>query len=115
VPGGRGLEAAGQQADLQAVQQPRAVFLVQQQVAEVGQRDPADARPVGVHPERHLLGHDPAGKEGRRLNAEQLDELRLEPLNRAGLAVVVPLLDAKLGARPGQVRERLGWRAEDLP
>ena len=115
VPRGRGLEAAGQQADLQAVQQARAIVLVQQQVAEVRQRHPAGARPVGVNPERHLLRHDPAGEERRRLDAEQLDELRLKPPDRAGLAVEVPLLDAKLGARPRQVREGLGRRAEDLP
>jgi hypothetical protein len=45
VPRGRGLEAQVEQADLQAVQQARAVFLVKQQVAEVRQRHPADARP----------------------------------------------------------------------
>ena len=70
VPRGRGLEAAGQQADLQAVQQARAVFLVKQQVAEVRQRHPADARPVGVNPQRHLLRHDPAGEERGPLDAE---------------------------------------------
>ena len=70
VPRGRGLEAAGQDADLQAVQQPRAVFLVKQQVTEVRQRHPADARPVGVNPERHLLRHDPGREERRRLDAE---------------------------------------------
>ena len=115
MPRRRGLEAAGQQAELQAVEQPRAVFLVQQQVAEVRQRHPADARPVGVHPQRRLLGHDPGREERRRLDAEQLDQLRLKPPDRAGLAVDVPLLDAKLVARPRQVRQGPGRRAEDLP
>jgi hypothetical protein len=115
VSRGRGLEPAGQEADLQAVPQARAVLFVKHQVAEVRQRHPAGGRPVGVHPERHRLRHDPAREERRRLHAEQLDELRLEPPNRAGFTVEVPLLDAKLGARPRQVREGLGRRAEDLP
>ena len=115
MPRRRGLEAAGQQGDLQAVQQPRAVFLVQQQVAEIRHSHPADARPVGVHPQRRLLRHDPGREERRRLDPEQLDQLRLEPPNRAELAVHVPLREAELVARPRQVREDLGRRSEHLP
>ena len=58
---------------------PRPVLLVDQQVAEVGIATRRLAGPVGVQAQRDLLGHHAAGEKGRRLDAEQLGDLGLEP------------------------------------
>jgi hypothetical protein len=94
----------------EAVQQARAVVLVQQQVGQL--RDPHAQRPgsVAVHAERGLLGHHSAGEHRGGLLAQQGCDLLLEPGDGAALGVHVPLLDAELRGVPRDVVHRLPGR-----
>ena len=94
----------------EAVQQPRPVVLVLQEVGELGDADPQGTGAVAPDPQRGLLGHDPAREHRRRGLAQQLGDLLLEPRDRAPLGVHVPLVDAELLGRLRNCSHRLGRR-----
>ena len=123
----RGPGTGGQVLEAEAVEQPGAVGLVEQEVGQVGEGDPGGADPVAPHAQRALLGHGAAGEEGRGPGAEHLGELGLHQLHRSPGAVAVPpevvrrrvlgRLGERGGRGPGQLpeggsRAGLGDRAE---
>ena len=113
---GGGHDGPGREVlDLEVLQDPRPVELVDQEVAEVGHRDAPAALAVAPDAQRDLLRHHPRGEVRRRGRPQHRGDLRLEARHGAALAVGVPLLDAEVAARGGELVEHLGRRLEGPP
>ena len=94
----------------EAVQPLVGLVLVELEVGRRVERDDRPIAPVGVDPQRDLLGHRAARHEDGRRLAEQLANLGLERGDRA--AVAVPVLLEVHGRERGDLGEHVRRRAE---